>query len=123
MHVIEIAARTSVRMNATVAAKTGIHRWRMNLVAADDPNWLRATYGSSIGLDSRDQRVEIPAQDRACRLRISAEHWDREGGSWSAGECVVEVNSVDDLQLRFGHPLRQPEEVLLSFVFTHDQGR
>lgn len=126
MHSLEIPAGSAIRLTATSAASAGAHRWDVRLVVAGDlaaaPS-VRAVFGSAIGNLDRDQRIDIPAQDVACTLQVSAHH--PVAGGWTADRCTVEDDTPSELRLGFSDAARpgaRRDDVVLSFAFLAARG-
>lgn len=118
MHSWDLPAGSRVRLTATARADTGLHCWEVRLITAgagsDAP---RAIFGSHIGEDDLDQRVDIPSQDADCRVEARASH--AEDGVWIDGQCTRQSDTPDELRLAFCNPARsgaQQDDVLLSFA-------
>lgn len=119
MHSLDLPAGSGIRLTATAKAGCGLHRWGVRVIApGDEATSVRAAYGSAIGERDRDQRVDIPAQDVACTLQVSAHHAVADG--WTTDRCSIQDDTPGELRLGFcdaARPGATPEDVVLSFAF------
>lgn len=124
MHNLEMLAGSTLRLTATARPDAGRHRWSVQVrrgghAATAGPT--RLVFASEIGGVDRHQRIEIPPQDADCRLEVTAQHAE-ENGHWLDDRLTVLDDTPDQLDLGFFDPERtdaQPNDVLLSFVFTY----
>lgn len=121
MHHLTLPARSTMRFTATARRLAGLHKWSMQVFDAGDVSngsLARLTYGSQIGERDCDQRIDVPAQDRECRVEVSCRHavdqaWEDDVGS-------VEQDTPTLLVIGFCDPASstaQADDVVLSFAF------
>ena len=121
MHYLDLPAGSAVRLQASARPGVALHRWDLRVIdagAAGPGALARLTYGSAIGAGDSEQRVDIPAQDTACRLEVWGRH--AVAGAWKDDRCSIEVDTPDCLQIGFSDralALAQTDDVLLSFTF------
>ena len=121
MHHLTLPAGSTMRFTATARPLAGLHRWSMQIFDADeaaDRTLARLTYGSQIGDRDCDQRIDVPAQDRKCRVEISCRHAVAQ--SWEDDVVSVNHDTPALLVIGFSDPASraaQADDVLLSFAF------
>jgi len=121
MHKIDMPAGATIRLTATAGADAGVHRWAVRVHGADptaEPH-ARLTYGSQIGGQDRDQRIDIPIQDVDCRVEVQAQHV-AEGGEWRDDGLTVLDDTPSRLDLGFFDSAQRFADLnglLLSFAF------
>ena len=122
MYSLNLPAGCAVRLSATAKAAAPIHRWDVRVTTADvraRGSTPRLSYGSQIGGADREQHVDIPAQDVACRLDVGASCWS--GVGWDEDSSVVSNDTPTLLELGFGgaesSPSRRQRDIQLSFQF------
>jgi hypothetical protein len=121
MHYMDLPAGSSVRLHATAGPDVALHRWAVrvldNAAAPGAPALL--TFGSRIGAGDCEQRVDIPAQARDCRLEVWASH--AAPGGWKDDRCTVEDDTPDGVEIGFSDralPQARKDDVRLSFTLT-----
>lgn len=123
MHKMIMPTGSTVRLTATAGPQTGVHRWAVQVhgVGATAATPARLVYGSQIGGQDREQRIDIPAQDIDCRLEVRGQH-ALDGGEWRDDRLTVLDDTPSQLDIGFFDPARagaHPNDVLLSFAFAH----
>jgi len=122
MHRIDLPAGSTVRMTATARPNFGIHRWGIRLFTASDtePNApSRLNYGSQIGGRDCEQRIDVPPQDKDCRIEVTCGH--SIAGGWQDRQGSVEDDTPGLLVIGFFDPsssVSQTADVVLSFAFA-----
>jgi hypothetical protein len=123
MHELNMRAGSTIRLTATAGPETGIHRWTVQVhgVSAAATTPARVAYGSQIGGQDREQRIDIPAQDVDCRLEVRGQH-ALDDGEWRDDRLTVLEDAPRQLDIGLFNPARpgaHPNDVLLSFAFAH----
>jgi len=118
MHSIDLPAGTPVRLTATAPAGKDLHRWGIEVPAAENGS-VRMGYGSHIGGLDVDQRIDIPAQAEDCRLEIRCHHATSDG--WAEDRAHTGgQDTPNSLEIGFYNAARpgdRHDEVLLCFAF------
>ena len=116
MHSLDLPAHTPVRLTATARPGAGLHRWDVQLLAAEGS--ARVAYGSRIGARDTDQRIDIPGQAVNCRLEVRSRHATRDG--WADDCARTGDNTPNRLQVGFfdaAQPGARQDDILLCFAF------
>lgn len=122
MHHINLSAGSAIRLTATARPKLAPHRWNVRLFTATDTQadpLARLSYGSQIGEQDCDQRVDIPIQDKDCRIEVTCGR--AVPGGWQDRGGFVEHDTPSLLVIGFadaGPPQPQGDDVVLSFAFS-----
>jgi hypothetical protein len=123
VHKLNMPAGSTIRLTATARPETGVHRWAVQVhgVSAAAMMPARIVYGSQIGGQDREQRIDIPAQDVDCRLELRGQH-ALDDGEWQDDRLTVLEDTLTQLDIGFFNPAHSgahPNDVLLSFAFAH----
>lgn len=121
MRNIDMPAGATIRLTATAGADAGVHRWAVQVHGAGPTTAtpVRLAYGSQIGGQDRDQRIDIPVQNVDCRLEVRVQHV-ADGGDWRDDKLTVLDDTPSRLDLGFFDPARPFADLnglLLSFAF------
>jgi hypothetical protein len=122
VHHIDLPAGSAIRLTATAGPKVGLHRWGMRLFAAHDPQPnapARPTYGSQIGEGDCEQRIDVPAQDRDCRVEVNCAR--AATGRWQDQQGSVEHDTPGLLVVQFADTSASEaltDDVVLSFAIS-----
>ena len=97
MRSLDLPAGSTIRLTATARPNVARHRWDMLVFTAGGPGDAhpRLTFGSEIGGDDREQRIDVPAQDKDCRVEVTSRHA-------IAGGCVRMFRVVSSTGCRKG---------------------
>lgn len=117
MRRIDLPAGSRVRLAATARPDCGLHRWDIRVLSAGGE--ARMAYGSQIGGQDLDQRLEIPVQDVDCSLEVRSVHATLAG--WVDDHIFVEDDTPNQLQIGFcdlGRPGARHDDVLMNFTFS-----
>ena len=120
MHQLTLPAGSTMRFTATARPLAGLHKWSMLVFDADEAadQIARLTYGSQIGDRDCDQRIDVPAQDRECRVEVSCRHAVAQ--AWEDDVASVDQDTPALLVIGFSDPASsaaQADDVLLSVAF------
>ena len=122
MYRIDVQAGSTIRLTATARPNLGPHRWGARLFTAGDmePNAPpRLNYGSQIGGRDCEQRIDLPIQDKDCRIEVTCGH--PMPGGWQDQQGSVEDDTPRLLVIGFSDPstpASRTNDVVLSFTFT-----
>lgn len=122
MRHMTLPAGAAIRLTATAPPGRGLFRWSLRLfadAAATPGEAPRLAYGSEIGGRDCEQRIDVPMQDRDCRLEVGCDR--AVAGGWAEDAGRVEQDTPSLLVLGFGDgrpPVSATNEVVLSFAFS-----
>lgn len=121
MHSLDLPAGSTMRLTATARPHVAPHRWDMLVFTADGPSDAhpRLTYGSEIGGEDREQRIEVPPQDKDCRVEVISRH--AIVGGWKDDFLSLSQDLPGLLTLAFSDPSAagaQRDDVFLSFAIA-----
>jgi hypothetical protein len=126
MHTLDMPTGSTIRLMATARALVAGHRWEVRVLAdGGAPRTARLAYGSRIGGDDREQRIDIPAQDMDCRLEVRSRH-AMGNGDWQDDKLTIIHDAPGRLDLGFSDPSRltaHENDVLLSFIVADRTSR
>lgn len=126
MHQIDLPAGGTLRLTATSRPNLGLQRWGMRVFAAGDAAagaQPRVKFGSLIGGRDCQQRIDVPAQDRDCRIEVTCGPADGDG--WQDQQGSVEDDTPGLLVLGYSNPAApagRTQDVTLSFAFAAAAG-
>jgi hypothetical protein len=125
MYCLNLPAGASIRLSASARPNLGLHRWSAQLFAAGDASGAlpRVSYGSQIGGQDCEQRIDVPLQDRDCRLEIRCSH--AAGFDWQDNRISIEDDTPNLVSLGYSNPgstASRKDDVTLSFTFAAAAG-
>lgn len=122
MHHIDLPLGSAIRLTAIARPNLGRHRWDVRLFsagAAETSSPARLNYGSEIGDGDDEQRIDVPMQDRDCRIEVTCGQATADG--WRDQVGKVGDNTPGLLVLGYSDPGAAAggvEDVVLSFAFS-----
>jgi hypothetical protein len=121
MRSLDLPAGSTIRLTATARPNVARHRWDMLVFTAGGPGDAhpRLTFGSEIGGDDREQRIDVPAQDKDCRVEVTSRH--AIAGGWKDDFLSIDQDTPALLTMAFSDSSAasaQRDDVLLSFAFA-----
>lgn len=122
MHHINLPAGSAMRLTARARPELELHRWDMRLFTAADIQAtapVRLSYGSQIGARDCEQRIDVPIQDRDCRIEVTCGRAIT--GGWQDRQGSVEDDTPGLLVIGFTDAsVFEPraDDIVLSFAFS-----
>ncbi|MGA0599380.1 hypothetical protein ACO2Q3_01600 [Caulobacter sp. KR2-114] len=125
MHSLNFPAGASIRLTVSARPDRALHRWSVRLFTADDDAGAlpRVSYGSQIGGRDCEQRIDVPFQDKDCRIEVTCGH--AKAGGWQDDQARIEDDTPNLVAIAFsdgGSPASRKDDVLLSFAFAAAAG-